>query len=338
MQPVSLSKIPLEYRIDQNKHEKPYQSRESRNYTPNNLNKEELYNKYMDAVRIANLKDQELLSIAKADANKDDKYKAKTYTTALIGIPVADTLISGAFSRAPGLSGKLSTMGKVGAGWIGAFALAGLYNGMVDKITAVSPVIKRSEDRHPIISSILRLAGFAAVLVGAHKAISKLATTLPAKLPKTAAILAETKSKAASFINNSSLNKKVITPIKNKIAETAVKHPKVAGYGLTALALSVPALVIGTIFKSITDKNEKSEKIKDTYQNLLAARELNRMQLNLINSGLIANAFNTAIQAEIIDSEMPSKDLLDDNTNQVTSADKSEEPTSSNTKKLNALA
>ena len=271
-----------------------------------------MYDTYRRTVEYANLSDQQLFKIAKLDASKDDKYKFNTYAAALVGVPVADTFIRGTLSEAPKLSGKLKTMGAIGAGWIGALALAGIYNGVVDKVTAVSPTLRRTEDRHPVITSILRLAGFAALLVGATKGMGKLKTTVAKKFPGFVKDYHKMAKSLGDKINNSSFNKKFVSRIKGKAIELANKHPKLAGATLSTLLLAAPFVAAGTLFKAITDKNEKSAKIADTYRKLASARELNRRELDRIHSGVILDKFNESI-AKRVDKADRSRVQVDDN-------------------------
>ena len=300
MQPINSVNMPSGYRVNPINREDlgsrgQENARREAMFSESEIDKRrQLYESYNRAVEVANLKDQQLLSIAKADASRDDKYKFGTYAAALVGVPVADTFLRGAFTDAK-LAGRLGAMGKTAAGWAGAFALAALYNGLVDKVTAVTPVLKKVEDRHPVMSTILRLAGFAAVLVGAHKGVSKLAAVLPKKFPGVKKDILKYGRKLANKINNSGLNKKVLGPLKEKIVAYAQKNPKTANSLATGAALSVPLLAFGTLFKAVTDKTEKSEKVRDNYNQLVAARDMSRAKLDYINSGIFARNLQAAI-------------------------------------------
>lgn len=279
---------------------------------------ENLGRAYQRAVAMANLKDEQLLTLAKADAHRDDKYKKNTYAAALIGLPAVDTFVSGAFSKAPKLAGKLGTMGKTAAGWGGAFALAGLYGGMVNKVSAVSPVVRNFEDKHPVIKSLLTLAGFAAVLIGAHKGVSKVAEVLPKKFPEIAAGVAKLKSGVAETINNSKLSTKIAQPLKAKLVAFAQKHPRTAGTMISGLALSVPVMLIGTLYKMFTEKSEKAEQIKDTYKQLAVACEMNRQIVSKIAERVsdepLVNAANALANKELNEAkeEVEAESVYDD--------------------------
>ena len=257
------------------------------------------YNTYRRNKEFANLSDQQLLNIAKLDASRDDKYKFNTYTAALVGVPVVDTFVRGTLLGAPKLSGRLKSTGIIGAQWIGALALAGIYNGIVDKITAVTPVVRRSEERHPVISSLLRLAGFAAVLVGGVKGVSALKGSVAKHFPGFVRDYNKVSKSLAKKINDSKLNTKIIRPAKNKLIEFAAKHPKIAGTGLTAALWTAPVLAIGTMFKAITDRSEKADKIRDTYNKLAITREITRHKLAEIEAGAIADRLNKAMAEQV---------------------------------------
>ncbi len=300
MQPINSVNMPSGYRVNPiNRQDLAFKgegkARHDEMFNESEIDKRrQLYESYNRAVEIANLKDQQLLSIAKADANRDDKYKFGTYAAALVGVPVADTFIRGAFTSGK-LSGRLGAMGKTAAGWAGAFALATLYNGLVDKVTAVTPVLKKAEDRHPVMSTFLRLAGFAAVLVGAHKGVHKLATILPKKFPGVSKDIKKYGTKIAKKIDNSALSTKVLAPLKEKVVAYAQKNPKTASALVSGAALSVPFLAFGTLFKAVTDKTEKAEKIQDNYNQLVNARNMHRAELDYINSGIFARNLQAAI-------------------------------------------
>lgn len=263
---------------------------------------------YQDAVAIANLTDKQLLSIAKQDANKDNKHKAKTYATAMLAVPAIDIASKGVFTDAPKLSGKLGSMGKASVGWAGVFALAGLYNGAVEKVTAVSPTLKKFEEKHPAISSLLNLAGFATAIVGAEIGLKKLGGTLAKKFPGAVADLKNVKATVAEAINSSKINQKVLKPIKDNIVTLAKKYPKVASLSKTALALAAPALAAGVIFKAITDRAEKRDQMDETLSKLAMVRELNRQAVKKINAQVIdeplALAANKVANTEMVGAEM----------------------------------
>lgn len=286
MQAISFGQMPSDYRVKQIRREDYKEAQQNRERMMRQFdNNENLRRAYMAAVETANLTDKQLLSLAKQDAHKDDKYKVNTYAAALIGVPAVDTLVRGITTDAPKLSGKLSSMGKTAAGWAGVFALAGIYNGVVEKITAVSPTMQKLEEKHPVIKSLLSLAGFAAALIGGEKAIAKLSEVLPKKMPGVMADLTKFKATVASKINGSELNKSVLKPIKDKIVQWAAKNPKTASIALTSLALSVPFMAMGALFKAFTEKAEKSEQIKDTYNKLAEARKNAQIAVAMVDMG-----------------------------------------------------
>ena len=285
MQAISFGhQVPSEYRVKPVRREDYKEAQQNRERMMHQFSSNEnLRRAYMDAVRTANLTDKQLLSIAKQDANRDSKYKVGTYAATLAAVPAIDTFMAGLATESPKLSGKLGAMGKTAAGWAGVFALAGLYNSAVQKITAVSPVMQKFEDKHPVIKALLSLAGFAALLIGGQKGLKKLAEVLPKKMPGVVADIAKSKAAVAEFINNTKLNTKVLKPIKDKVVAWAAKHPKVASTSLSALALSVPFMAMGALFKAFTDKAEKSEQIKDNYNRLVDARDRNRAALMMLD-------------------------------------------------------
>ncbi len=309
MQAISFGQVPSEYRVKPIRREDYKETQQNRERMMRNFeNNENLRRAYMAAVETANLTDKQLLSIAKADAHKDDKYKMNTYAAALIGVPVADTLIKGVTTDAPKLSGKLGSMGKNALGWAGVFALSGIYNGVVEKITAVSPTMQKLEEKHPVIKSLLSLAGFAAVLIGGQKGLDKLAKVLPEKLPGVAKDLSKMKTKVAEYINKSKLSTDLYRPLKDKAIELATKHPRTASVALSALALSVPFMALGALFKAFTDKAEKSEQIKDTYNKLAEVRDKNRLAVKMVDMGAqtepvarMSNSYANSANDDVID-------------------------------------
>ena len=214
---------------------------------------EQTYNYH---TQIANLKNEDLYKIARADASKTDKYKVPTYTAALATIPVVDTLVSGAFTKGP-LSTKMAGMGRNALAWGGILALAGLYNGVVEKITEVVPVARKLEENHPIIKSILSIAGFVAVATAGQKGLSLLTKHAATHMPKLATKMAGWKAGLKTRINNSKLATKVYQPIVDGIKSFGVKHPKMANAGIATAALATPILTGGVLFKALTDKSEK---------------------------------------------------------------------------------
>jgi len=313
MQAISFGQTPSEYRVKPIRREDYKAAQQNRERMMRNFeNNENLRRAYMAAVETANLTDKQLLSIAKADAHKDDKYKMNTYAAALIGVPVADTLIKGLTTDAPKLSGKLGSMGKTAAGWAGVFALAGIYNGVVEKITAVSPTMQKLEEKHPVIKSLLSLAGFAAVLIGGEKGLAKLAKILPEKLPGVAKDLSKMKTNIAEYLNKSKLSTDLYRPMKDKAIELATKHPRTASIALSALALSVPFMALGALFKAFSEKAEKAEQIKDTYNKLAEVRDKNRLAVMMVDMGAqtepvarIANQYEKSVNNEL------NKDVID---------------------------
>ena len=270
---------------------------------------------YNMSVIMANATDRDLLALAKKEAHSDDKYRAGTYAATVAAVPVADTLLRGLTTDAPKLSGKLSAMGKNGLLWGGVFALAGLYNAAVQKVTAVSPAMQKFEDKHPIIKSLLSLAGFAAVLVGGQKGLTKLAEVLSKRMPGMTADLAKAKTFVADFINNSKLNTKMLKPAKDKVVAWAAKNPKTSAFALSALALSVPFMAMGLLFKAFTDKLEKTAQVKDFYSQLLVAREqgrkivgsiendMNAQRARQLNDCILASNYENELKPVVVNEE-----------------------------------
>lgn len=284
LQPISSNNMPSTYRVNAIRREDARMPRFERETFEDEIERKKNFAQaYYVAVQNANLKDRQLLDIAKHEAHRDDKYKFNTYAAAMVGVPVLDTFVRGTLTGAPKLSGKLGSMGRIAAGWGGAFALAGLYNGVVEKITAVSPVVRSFEERHPVIKSLLSLAGFAALFVGAQKGVHKIAETLPKKLPGVMADFGKIKARLAENINASKFNKHIVQPVKAEAIEFIKDHPKLATTGIAALWYSAPVIAIGTIFKALTDKAEKSEQIKDNYRQLAQMRDLNRSIVEQVN-------------------------------------------------------
>lgn len=285
MQAISFGQqMPSEYKVKPIRREDFNEAQQNRAKMMQDFDRNEnLRRAYMDAVMTANLTDKQLLAIAKNDANKDNKYKANTYAAALVAVPTVDTFLNGITTKAPKLSGKLGSMGKTAVGWGGVFALAGLYSAAVQKVTAISPTMQNLEEKHPVLKSLLSLAGFAALLIGGQKGISKLAEVLPKKLPGVAADITKAKTVVADFINNSKLNTKILKPMKDKVVAWAGKHPRMASTALSGLALSVPFMALGALFKVFTDKAEKAEQIRDTYNKLSEIRDNGRMILMASN-------------------------------------------------------
>ena len=289
MQAVSFKRMPSEYRVNPVKREDYKNAQFNRDAMQNLEQNAELKKAYMDAVRLANLTDQQLLNIAKRDAHKDDKYKLNTYAATLLAVPTIDTFMKGITTEAPKLSGKLGAMGKTATGWAAAFALAGIYGDVVKKVTAVSPTMQKFKEKHPVLKSLLSLTGFMALLIGGQKGLSKLVNVLPKKMPGVAADLAKARTFVADFINNSKVNTKVLRPLKDKVVAWASKYPKATGTTLSALAWSVPAMVIGSLFKIFTDKAEKAEQVKDNYAKLVNVREQKRNLVEAIHNAAMIN-------------------------------------------------
>ncbi len=284
MQAISFGNMPSEYRVSPIRREDYKEAKQNRERMTRQFEEHDnLRRAYMEAVRTANLTDKQLLSIAKSDASKDDKYKFNTYAATLVAVPAIDTFMNGVTTQAPKLSGKLGAMGKAAVGWGGVFALAGLYGAAVQKVTAISPTMQKFEEKHPVLKSLLSLAGFAALLIGGQKGISKLAEVLPKKMPGVAADIAKSKTAIADFINNSKLNTKILKPMKDSIVEWAAKHPKTASTLFGGLSLSVPFMAIGALFKAFTEKAEKAEQIKDTYNKLAQVRDQSRIAVMMAN-------------------------------------------------------
>lgn len=323
MQPVSFTTVPNDYRVH------PVHARRANAERNGNhgidyqqQNKEHLAKAYQDAVAIANLKDEQLLSIAKVDANKNNKYSEKTYKTALLAVPVLDTVLNGAIAKSPKLSSKLGVMGKTAAGWAGAYALAGVYGGMVNKISAVSPVVRNFEEKHPVIKSLMTLAGFAGVLIGSDMAVKKLGEVLPKKFPEIAAGTSKLKAGIAKTVDKSFFNKKLVRPLKARAMAFAKHNPRLAGVTVATLALSVPFIAMGTLFKAITERAEKAAQVQDTYKQLAAVRNANRQVVDKINqqavSESIANLANVMCEKELQEAKLDAetqiynKDVVDD--------------------------
>ena len=108
MQAISFGNMPSEYRVSPIRREDYKEAKQNRERMTRQFEEHDnLRRAYMEAVRTANLTDKQLLSIAKNDASKDDKYKFNTYAATLVAVPAIDTFMNGVTAQAPKLSGKL---------------------------------------------------------------------------------------------------------------------------------------------------------------------------------------------------------------------------------------
>lgn len=247
---------------------------------------------YQKARNLSELNDEQMKTLSKAIASRDDKHKLNTYTAALVGIPVLDTIAKTVYT--PGnLSGKISTAGKTAGMWGGTFILATLYNSLTNKISAVSPVARKFGDDHPVLASLLNLAGFGGVLVGAKKGLDLLISKSGLVFPKLAEYVRDFSAGTALKVNQSKINQKVLTPVAEQISKTASKFPKTSTVLKSALGLGAFAWAIGLTFKAIADRAESKNKAQSVYEGLKNARQQN---INTLANVLKADAINEKIK------------------------------------------
>ncbi len=328
MQPVSLQSMPNSYRINAIGHDRSFGRRRmsEEEYSKYNdpefqqmsalrarkdlINSQDRFERaYENSSAIANLSNRELRDISNAYAAKDRKYSEGTYKAALLGIPALDV-----FSRTIMKSGTMSQKGafaaKAAGGWLGVFGLGAAYSVAVNKIMSVSPVARDFNDKHPIISTILNIAGIWGVLAGAQKLAGQVKTVIPKILPKSGSFSAEHIGNVAKGIgaklDKSSLNTKVVSPAMTKLMNSAKSNPRAAGLIGSVLYSGAFLWAAATLFKAVTEKAENSKKSDEIYNQLTQAREVNREIVEKVDSGEIispaakaANNMAVKIQARM---------------------------------------
>lgn len=275
---------------------------------------------YQQTLAYAAIPDRDLYRIAEIDASKDDKYRAKSILPLLLAIPAADTFISsvaadGKFltlpqiskdgkniellvGMSPGrLSRKLGKFASSAAGWSAALGGAVVYNTALNKVSEVSPAYRKFRQNHPVLDMFLNLLGFGAVLLGAFNLWNNAGSLISKKLPGTAEEVVNKLRSLGEKIDNSGFNKKVIEPLGENISKQASKHPAAALGVIAAAGLTIPIIVISSLFKIAMDKKEKKEKVEDTYRHLLAGRQTCRKEIQQLVNGQIQEA--VAKQANI---------------------------------------
>lgn len=224
---------------------------------------------------------RELAYLQSMEKVKDNKHK-KISNALWYSIPLVAGLSTAILSKGntsvfgkqlSGLAGKTADGLASALGWGVTLGVADLFVGANNLARKKSETVRKTEDKHPILTFVGLLAGGVAALAAAPYAIGKVLSKVG---PKTTAKLANAAGKAGDAIN------KIKTPkFLQNIGEKISKHTPSVIKNATANVINLlpEGLLVASLFHSINHSydrnrefNKNYSKMKDVQLNLAQAR------------------------------------------------------------------
>lgn len=229
--------------------------------------------------QFSQMSNAEMLNIAQAQAINDEKSrKNEDMTRNLIkAVPVVDSMLAvsqkntvlGALGSS--LSGNLGTFAGRLASWgilLGGFDV--ISKG-IDKLTAKSKTLSDIQEKHPLTKSILDLSALFGIYSLGKKAVVGAVKNLPTGV-KDRAISEMTNVRIA--LDSSKLSQNIYKPMMEKLGVFLGKHQNTTAMFKKASPYIVPAMIIGSLFKSaVIDPIIINKKVKENFIGLKLQQE-----------------------------------------------------------------
>lgn len=209
--------------------------------------------------------DETLKNLAWAKPAQDIRGMSKSLVKiGLVGIPVVDTLLSGAAHRG-NLSTKLAKSASTAGKYALAFTAGAVVFGLKNAINKKSEKLNNFDKNHPSLSFAADLAAVFTAFAYGKKGINKVSEIL--KLNGSNAIKSA-KTTVKNALNNSFVNTKFVKPLETKLANNPYADKALK----TVAAASVPIMFISALMGY--NKGTKSA-IAQANENYSALKSLN---------------------------------------------------------------
>lgn len=227
---------------------------------------------YRDALTdFVNMGDCELAAYAQSDASRQytRKNHEKTMNTVLYSLPVVAGLSSGILHKGS-LGSKTAVALGSGASWGFALALLGVYDSAKKAIFSKSEKLQNFEQNNPALSLLADLGLFWGVLTVGNKAVAKGWPKLLEKAPNLATKALGFAGNVVSKIDNSFLNKKVLTRLSETAANLSKKAHWLSAAGSVVVLTSPIILLAAGIMRGVSSAAQENNHVHNNYKRLKA--------------------------------------------------------------------
>lgn len=209
-----------------------------------------------------NLSDDDLHAVASAIPNaKYRQVKKNLVATFFVGAPVASIVASG-IAKTGNLSSKLNAMAKTSGKWC---TYLGLVLGLVfikDKVNKKSKLLNNINNDHPVISLGMDGAFLLGTLSLLKNAKNVLHNIIPTKIKNT---ISNIRTPIKNFINNTSLNKKIVYPLDRSLV-------KLSKGNLAPVKIAAnwagPTVIVAGLLRNFAESKSRKKNIEINYNTL----------------------------------------------------------------------
>lgn len=220
---------------------------------------------------LVNMDDSELATIAQLQAARHNNRKSheKTMNTVLYSLPIVAGLSSGILHKGS-LGSKTAVALGSGASWGFALALLGVYDFAKKAIFSKSEKLQNFEQNNPALSLLADLGLFWGVLTIGNKAVAKGWPKLLEKAPNLATKALGLAGNVVSKLDNSSLNKKVLTRLAATAANFSKKAPWLSAAGSAVLGCSTIIVLLAGLMRGVSSAAQENNRVHNNYKRLKA--------------------------------------------------------------------
>lgn len=237
----------------------------------NSLSFKQTQNPGVEPTKLYRLDDDTLYDIASSDArNRIRKVTNNSLKTVLIGLPVADAVVSGIAHNGQ-LSSKLTKSASALGKWAGVFAAAAVVLGVKRAVNSKSETLDNLDKNS-------RFLGFAIDFGALYAAVN-----IFSNLGKVSKAYAETKfpkffnsfhkylkQPVKDILNASVINKKIVKPFENYLT----KHPHHNAAMKTAAFILAPIVAIATVLRVSKEINYACNTVDENFTFLKAVNNM----------------------------------------------------------------
>ncbi len=234
---------------------------------------------------LSNASNKDLREMANDSARSKYQNKLANISTGAVAAGVAaDMFINGALLTAGTTATKVGGAASHAGIWAGVFAVGSVYDKAARTLTENVPFMKKVQEEHPVVATILYITGLGAALGGAWKGAATIGnylnTTKNANVRNIMDGLKGITADTGKLINNSWINNKMLKPVAEYAGKIATQFPKTTG-ALKTVAPYAPLLVLPlAIYQAYKATNTARKDNIDTYYNLKAERSMARADIN----------------------------------------------------------
>lgn len=210
----------------------------------------------------ANMSDLDLYRTASVLPNERyRKVKNNAAGTLFVGIPVLDTLAAGIVQKG-GLASKAKEMIKRAGIWGAVFSAAAGLVLLKHKVNKESAALNNIDRNHPVLRTCMDMTFAAGVLLTASALAKKAGSFINKNYGKT---IEKIKAPIRNFVNNSKINKRIVTPLDNALTKAAKGNRAPLNI---AAAYTAPVLLAGLVTRLFAEDSSRQINIKTNYQTL----------------------------------------------------------------------